>query len=394
MRRLIPSILLLAVALSPCSLRAEPRPFAVAPDAPAATFGPPLAAARGTAGSLARSLAYVVDARSGATLARADVAVDAGNGIVFSPDGSRFVSRGTSANGLGRATEFRTTDLRPIRSLTATWAKGKAADVVGAFYGGRDGSLYAVVSGASGDEQAIAIVRAREPREPAPAPAVVVAGSSFVASGDGGVGFVLRAATYDDEYRPTAVTIDTLDLRTLARRSTVELGGELAAAFRDLEPSADGSELYLLGDVSRVRAVDSLTGRETRQIPTGWPSDPAMSLRNACAGGNALLVSAIGDSCDVSVPEGSRWVSDGALAPAPDVTAAVDAGGVRYGLDAADAVTRVLALGRDDRVVRRSTLRVPRLKPGQEMWGTSIAPSPDGSKLIVVLSFGEFVCPC
>jgi DNA-binding beta-propeller fold protein YncE len=331
-------------------------------------------------------MAFVLDAKTGATVARVPV----GGGqhdMVFSPDGSRAVVFGFVADEPYAAYEFRASDFAPTRAITATGVGGRPVEIPAVFYGGPDRALYAVVEdGFAPDSSALAIVRVREAGAPAEPPVLVGPGGQFVASTDGRVGFVIRSDGAG------STTIDVLDLGALAVRNTIALTGELARDPLGIAPSFDGSELSLLGDVTRVRVLDTATSNVVREIRTGWEPNGELSLENVCSGGRSLLIMAVGNPCEVTVPEGAWWISRAGAARGPELACAVDTGKARFGVGDG---TRLLRLGADERVATKAAIAQPDLSPGEQtIWLSSMTASPDGSRLVLFVSYGEVFCPC
>jgi hypothetical protein len=341
---------------------------------------------------LARTLAVAFDATTGATVAITPVGATQ-HDVAFSPDGSRAVVYGYVSAGAPCAYEVATRDFAPTRTIVATGSGGDPAQIVGVFFGGRDGRMYAAVRDESAPESSrLAIVRVRERGEPAEPPAWRGAGSDLTVSPDGRLGFVFSSAEYGPDGRPAAAAVDVVDLRALATRNTIALSGELAHAFVAPEPNADGSELYLFGDVSRLRVVDAATGREVRQVTTGFAPNSELVLENSCAGGRSLLLTALGNPCESTIPEGAWWISGAARAPAPALACAVDTGTARYGIGDG---SRLLRLGTTTAI--RDLAPLPKaLEPpaGHEIWSWSMAASPDGRRLVLFVSFAEEFCPC
>jgi hypothetical protein len=333
----------------------------------------------------------VLDAKTGATVARVPV----GGGqdrVAFSPDGSRAVVYGFVTQGSYAAREFRTRDFAPTRAITATDSHGTPAEIGAVFYGGPARSLYAMIYDSWSEPGGIAVVRVRDAGAPAEPPALRTSGIAIVVSPDGRLAFVLRSIEMDADSNLTAATIDVFDVRALAMRNTIALTGELAEDFMErIVPSFDGSELYLLGDVSRVRVLDSSTGSEVRQIATGWEQKRGLFLDNLCSGGHALLIVAGSDPCVMPAPEGAWWVSGSVARRAPEVATAVDTGTARYGV--VDG-TRLYRFGAGRRLVREAAIAQPSLPDGQTIWSLAMAASPNGSRLVLFASYGELVCPC
>lgn len=325
--------------------------------------------------AMPHTVAFVLDARTGATVARLPV----GSGqqhVVFSPDGSRAVISGFTSEGPRAAYELRTSDFAPTRSITATGVGGKPAEIVAAFFGGPERALYAVVFDDEALESSrLAVVRVGDEGAPAEPPALRCGGQEFVVSPDGRVGFAV------------------VDLGALAVHNTISLRGDLAASFNGIVPSADGSELYLLGDVTRVRVLDAATGREKREVRTGWEPNAELSLQNLCSGGRSLLIAALGNSCEITVPEGAWWVAGTRKVRGPELALSVDTGRARYAVDG-DA-RHLLRFGAGGRVMTKAAIAQPDLAPvGHEAWPLAIVASPDGSRLVIFVSYGEVFCPC
>jgi hypothetical protein len=287
---------------------------------------------------------------------------------------------------------MRTSDFVPFRSVVGPT---KAANdyPISAFYGGPNGALHAVFRTNDG----IALVRVVEPTEPAPPPAYLGPGDDFAASADGRVGLVLRDAVRDEDARTVSAVVDVVDLATFARKSTVTLSGDVARGFVDLAPNADGSELYLLGDVTRFRSIDTATGAVVRDVPTGWTGDADTSLRNLCSGGRALAIAAIGNPCGGVWPEGAFWVEGGRKGPllldASAPLLAASTARVRYGLRMPGyAIYRSVAGGRP---VRVGAFRGVKSRSGEiEDRSESLQVSPDGRFVILFESYSEPFCPC
>ncbi len=342
--------------------------------------------------ALPHTVAFVLDAKTGATIAR--VPVGAGQkDITFSPDGSRAVVYGPTPTGLHAAYEYRTRDFAPTRTITANGG-GKPAEVRAIFYGGSAQALYAVVQDKAGVYSSdFAIVRVQEKGAPAEPPVLRDSGIDFVTSPDRRLGFVLRSVDSDFGGHVREATIAVLDLRKLTLRNTITLTGELASAFLDqIIPSFDGSEIYLLGDVSHLHVLDTATGKEVRQVRTGWEPNRELFLRNLCSGGHSLLIEAAGDVCEVLAPEGALWITDNLAVPAPIATFATDTGKSRYGVENG---TLLYLFDRGGKVVRKTMIWQPNLYgTRQTINKMSLTASPNGSRLVLFVSYGEEFCPC
>jgi hypothetical protein len=337
------------------------------------------------------TMAIVLDPTTGATIARVPVGYPQTN-VTFSPDGSHAVFSGYTYDESGVAYEVRTSDFAATRSIVA---RGRANTVHAVFYGGPDRALYAVVGAYDlhgSDVPQLAIVRVGEEGAPAEPPVLVTEGCEFVASADGRVGFVLHSLVPDEEAEIRKATIDVVDLATLEVRNTIALTGDAAKAYgADCVPSFDGSELYLLGDISRIGVVDTTTGKVVREIPTGWAPNEDGYLSNVCSGGRSLLVSALG--CTDKLPEGVKWIAAGAASRGPSrIACAVDAGGARYGVD--EQGTRLFRLGAA-KAARALAIDRPDVgRDDQTLWPISLTASPDGSRLVLFVSIPDDTCGC
>jgi hypothetical protein len=343
--------------------------------------------------ALPHTLAYVLDAKTGATIARLPVGAGQKD-IVFSPDGGRALIYGRTPSGLAVAYEYNTKSYAPTRTISATGAGGKAVEVRAVFFGGLEQSLYAVIQDDTGTYTSdFAIVRVHEKLAPAEAPVFRGSGTDLVLSPDRRFCFILRSIDHDADLHTREAIIDVLDLRKFTLRNTIKLTGELASAFPgDLLTNFDGSELYLLGDVSRLRVLDALTGTELRQIRTGWEANRELSLQNLCAGGRSLLIEANGNFCEVTVPEGTWWMKDGAAVRASETAYIFDTGKARYGVGDGTLLYRFAA---DGKIIRKTKIRQPNLQgAGQSITSLSLAASPGGERLILFVSYGEEFCPC
>jgi hypothetical protein len=238
-----------------------------------------------------------------------------------------------------------------------------------------------------------AIVRVHEKNAAAEAPVFRGSGTDFALSPDGRLGFILRASERDQEGRIREAIIDVLDLGNFSLRNTLTLTGELAMAFLgDLTTSFDGSELYLLGDVSRLRVVSTATGKELRQVPTGLEPNHELFLQNLCYGGRSLLITPGGNACEVTIPEGAWWVKGQTIVDEPKAALAFDTGKLRYGIG--DGM-RLVLYAADGKLVRKAVIRQPNLQETKQVSSSlSLAASPDGKRLILFVSFSEEFCPC
>jgi hypothetical protein len=341
--------------------------------------------------ALPTTMAVVLDPRTGATVAR----VPLGPGqtsVAFSPDGSRAVLHGCSPV-IGdecAALELRTSDFAPTRAIRPDARGGPQPDVLAVFYGGPDGAPYAVLGGSSDAAiKRIAIVRVHEPNAPAEPPVLVAIGSAFQASADGRVGFLLDPEGLSPDAEHDGPTFRVIDLGRLETRSIIRLPAERLFDFaRDFVPSADGSELFLLGDIGHLRVLDVATGKIVREIPTGWATsgDDAW-LKELCSGGRSHLLTADGFAGDL--PEGAWWVDGGRLRRGPaNVAAAADAGAARYGVDR-DA-RRLYSLGRDAKALLVRAIARPDAGAGQpRLLPSALVATPNGARLILLLADPE-----
>lgn len=326
-------------------------------------------------------LAYAIDGRTGAIFGAVpfDARVE---DAAFAPDGTRIAVVG---GGLG-ASELRLPSLAPLRSIAATDGDGNPSEIRAAFYGGPDAALYVIVRDR---ENGCAVVRAREAGEPSTAPALDVPGTEVLVSGDRRVAFVFDVER-DDAWVPKKVVVSVVDLRTLTVRGAYPLG-DLAASFASHASSADGSELYLLGDVSRVRVLDASTGRERRQIATGLPPTAGAWLENRCGGGHAMLLVASSSPCDGVAVDGIWWLEGTRLVGAASAPLVYDDGARRTLLErpSADSELSVRIGGR-----RPILLPAPSLADGYEATPLAVVASPNGAWIVVTIGLGEQFCPC
>jgi hypothetical protein len=327
----------------------------------------------------------VLDARTGAIVGSvpSDGALDR---TVFSPDGTRAIV----VSARDRADEYRMRDFAHTRSIQATNGAGAPARVVSVFYGGPAGAPYAVVDDSVDDLRRLAVVRIREPGEPQEPPVLVVNAQDVTISADGRRAFA-TSVERDVEAVPTSVELTAIDLRALATCGRFTLSGELAAAFDGLEASGDGTELYLLGDVSRLRVIDATTGRELRNLPTGIPPTEGAFLVRLRDGGD-LWVAASSGPCDGVSVEGYWRYDRRALVPVAPSDVAWDDGRRAFGIW--NDGRGVVEYGRDGRKTVLAVVHSPRLRTGYVGTPTGLLVSPDGSRILMLVAFGEEFCPC
>jgi len=289
------------------------------------------------------------------------------------------------------AVEVRTSDFHATRTIHAASTDGKRLDVNATYYGA-DGALFAVLGdGLDAPYTHFAIVRVLEPGEAAVAPVYTTDGTFVELSEDHRVAFFFAYKEKPDFPGESTSTIEVVDLERAALRGV--LTSDLVDLMAGFIPSGDGSELVCFQDPSRVQFLDTRSGRVVRELETGWPKDSDVGLENLCSGGRTLLVSAIGCGT-VALPSGTRWISANGVSRGPaHVAQAVDTGSVRYGID--ESGRSLLVLGEGSRVLRRMPIARPDASEETvDLLPTRMLVSPDGRRIIVLLSMIEEACGC
>ncbi len=341
------------------------------------------------------TMALVLDPATGRTIARVPVGAYQSD-VAFSPDGSRAVVYGPVSYGGPAGTEVRMSDFATVRSISVTPSNDEYPDhqIRGMFYGGADGALYAAVGHDVGpDAAAISIVRVHDEGAIPERPVFEGPGSFFEASPDGRTGFVVRPIEYTDDWRPKEITVDVVDLGDFSVRTTWTLTGDLATAFGGyIVPNHDGSRLYLLADTSRVVAIDTATGKTAREVATGFAKVEDAGLINYSSNGRSLLVKATG--CTDGTPNGTLWISDGAVVrEARDLAIATDTGAARYAVDFEGR--HLLRFGAGTKVARTVAIDRPdATASGVMLWPSELVATPDGSRLLLIVSESDEVCGC
>ena len=349
--------------------------------------------------ALPHTTALVIDARDGRVLRR--VALGPGiNAVAFSPDGERALFHGRWAQNLYEAAA---SDLVPLRRL-----EGDSRGSFGpAAYTGTGHDLlitfWGMIEGAEVYNSSVHLARVDgggvtvTPSWRSPA---AVEPASLAFAPDGRTGFAFYPHPYANAYggeeespseedRGPVATVEVFDPATLMVVRRFKLPDAALGFDADsLALNADGSELYLLDQTGqRLVAVETQTGGLLYEVSLAGETTRLLSFAPGTTSGAGPLVrfweaseEHHGTPLTLRL-EGGRAVTEEGFA----FTA--EAGGTRYAVD--DSGTRLFTLGADDGPRAKRETKLPDTG-GHTPVG--LFATPDGSRLILILSFPEHGC--
>lgn len=330
--------------------------------------------------------AIVLDAATGEVLTRLALPEGGYEGTPsFSPDGERAIFYGRASS----ACEVSTSDYK-LKSclLMPGWASISAA-----FYGPKDGRLYAAIGKMNAStfdsyRSHLSVLRVSESgeAEDATPPAWSGDATGLSISPDGRTGFIMHKT--DDKRHMSSV--DVFDVETLRVRNTLTLAGPSPFVWPgQVVVNRDGSELYTteVDDEGRqkIALIDTRTGQRLRDFIVPLKAGNWEGLTPNSVVGDALF-SRTSTEKGEAVFEQGMWIDvKGTSAAAPGMTRAVEAAGSRFGTD--ENGTRLFKLDQKNRVLKRFNISRPelRLAPGMigEMGVYNLAASPDGKRVII-----------
>ncbi|MDT4898482.1 MAG: hypothetical protein QOH25_3559 [Acidobacteriota bacterium] len=323
--------------------------------------------------------AIVLDAETGAVVSRVPLREGVAS-INYSPDGKRAIFY-SGNNGIRQAAyEVRTSDYTLTRSLTSP-----DTEYMGTlFYGPANGDLYVTVYASESSYPSngkVSLVQTGEDGAQNIPVELKTSLSNIAISPDGLTGFIARSEPGSNE-----LTVEVVELENLKIRNTFTLSGEsLPSDSGSFVLNRDGSELYLRLSESTgtISVINTRTGQHVRELldsaTGGWSY---FSL----AGDPLLLRVWEGNEDEMHSSPHLYWLGkSGRVAVEGGITAAVEAGGKRYAVNANG--TRLFKLDANNHIQERLMIMRPELRKGATV-GTDLSvfglsASPDGKRIIM-----------
>lgn len=323
--------------------------------------------------------AIVLDAETGSVVARVPLS-EGLSSVIFSPDGSRAIFSGERNGGSQIAYEVQTSDYTLTRSLTSPEKEPFSA----LFYAPASGDLYARIYASS--ERLMRIVDASAQTVPTDiAPDLLV-------SRDGLTGLIARREAGDDA---SELTIDMLDLATLAVRNTFKLRSEnLSVDGGGFVLNKNGSELYVrLGDsTGAISVIDTRTGQVLRELKESATEGWSHFWSDSVVGDSLLLRVWDQDGDEMHEAPTRYWIGNGSrMLAQTGIEHAVEAGGNRYAVN--EEGTLLFKLNANNRIQKRLMINRPDRREdttkgsGFSVFGLSA--SPDGKHLIMFVGMAS-----